>query len=942
MPARTVSRSALRLAALLMVLGLLPASAAAGTRTWIDGTGQWDVSGNWSPNGQPQAGDDVYLTQSDAIDRTVTYYNTTNPTAVLNTLRIDATATGTVTLDMPNTHSLKAFTAYIGYSGKGAMIVRSGGQASGFTGYLGYNSGSTGAATVTGAGSKWTNSLYLYAGYSGNGTLNVEAGGQVSDNNGYLGYNSGSTGAATVTGTGSTWNNSNALYVGRNGSGTLTVADGGLVTTGTLYASRSSLLGNGTITATQGAVLDTDLVFDAAHGTTQTLVFGTGGTLNLTVTSSGDLGAGYNGTGTLGIADGVTVKTTAGYLGYNSGSTGKATVTGAGSTWANSGYLYVGYNGKGALAVGDGGLVSTGTLYASLSDLSGNGNVTVTQGAVIDADLVFDSTHGTTQTLPFGTGGTLSLTVASTGILGVGHTRTGTLRIADAVVVTSASGYVGYYAGSTGTATVTGAGSTWTNSHELCVGQYGTGTLNILDGGRVSNTDGDLGVWRGSSGTARVDGSGSTWKNSVDLMVGFEGTGTLKILDGGSVSNTDGYLGVWSGSGGEATVDGTGSTWTTAGELYVGYEGTGTLKVLNGGSASSASGYVGMYIGSGSTATVHGAGSAWTNSQNLYIGYVSTGALTVQNGGAVSNTVGFLGRYSAATGTATVKGAGSKWTNSGTLYVGYDGSGTLKVSDGGRVTAKSVSVNSKSAVRLHVSGDDMLVLGDSSTTGSVTNNGTITHYADSFLAADTYTPISELGGRTMRWTGSGSCKAVGGIWNDAAKTFTVASATALPAGSTDTLGTGERLLFTDPGSGSQVGASFGSITGSPTFSAAPMSQGELAALVVMPGFEGLVLSAWDFDTTFSGGDDVLLSFAIGPGAQDPGVWRCADGVWTPYAADLLTYDSGGVLSFTVTDFSGYAVTAIPEPASAALLLAGLAGVLLRFRRAAATPAAVVR
>ena len=41
---------------------------------------------------------------------------------------------------------------------------------------------------------------------------NIEAGGQVSNTTGYLGYNSGSSGTATVTGDGSKWTNSGSLY----------------------------------------------------------------------------------------------------------------------------------------------------------------------------------------------------------------------------------------------------------------------------------------------------------------------------------------------------------------------------------------------------------------------------------------------------------------------------------------------------------------------------------------------------------------------------------------------------------------------------------------------------------------------------------------------------------------------------------------------------------
>jgi T5SS/PEP-CTERM-associated repeat protein len=45
---------------------------------------------------------------------------------------------------------------------------------------LGAVASSTGTATITGVGSKWTNSEALYVGYSGNGVLTITAGGLVS------------------------------------------------------------------------------------------------------------------------------------------------------------------------------------------------------------------------------------------------------------------------------------------------------------------------------------------------------------------------------------------------------------------------------------------------------------------------------------------------------------------------------------------------------------------------------------------------------------------------------------------------------------------------------------------------------------------------------------------------------------------------------------------
>ena len=111
------------------------------------------------------------------------------------------------------------------------------------------------------------------------------------------------------------------------------------------------------------------------------------------------------------------------------------------------------------------------------------------------------------------------------------------------------------------------------------VGKSGNGTLNIEAGGQVSSNYGYLGLYSGSTGTATVTGTGSTWTNGGRLYVGTSGSGTLNVEAGGQVSNTDGYLGYNSGSTGTATVTGTGSTWTNSGDLYVGYSGSGTLTV---------------------------------------------------------------------------------------------------------------------------------------------------------------------------------------------------------------------------------------------------------------------------------------------------------------------------------------------------------------------------
>ena len=70
----------------------------------------------------------------------------------------------------------------------------------------------------------------LYVGKPGRfGTLNVVTGGQVSNTAGHLGYQSTSTGVATITGVGSRWNNSGNMFVGRERNGTVDIIDFGLL-----------------------------------------------------------------------------------------------------------------------------------------------------------------------------------------------------------------------------------------------------------------------------------------------------------------------------------------------------------------------------------------------------------------------------------------------------------------------------------------------------------------------------------------------------------------------------------------------------------------------------------------------------------------------------------------------------------------------------------------
>ncbi|MDX8503547.1 autotransporter outer membrane beta-barrel domain-containing protein [Mesorhizobium sp. VK4C] len=268
--------------------------------------------------------------------------------------------------------------------------------------------------------------------------------------------------------------------------------------------------------------------------------------------------------------------------------------------------------------------------------------------------------------------------------LALGTNSTGTLTISNGGAVSDTVGHVGFGQG-TGTVTVDGTGSTWTNSGDLYIAERGVGTLDITNGGAVNNAMGSIGSHAGSNGMVTVDGAGSTWINSSNLFVGDQGTGALAITNGGAVTNLSGIVGNLAGSIGIATVDGVGSTWSN-GALAVGNAGTGALTISNGGVVTNSVGYAAYAEGSSGTVTVNGAGSTWANSSDLFIGDQGQGALTVSGGGAVSNALGYVGDFAGSTGIVLVDGAGSTWSNSADLYVGNFGAANVAVTNGGAIS----------------------------------------------------------------------------------------------------------------------------------------------------------------------------------------------------------------------------------------------------------------
>jgi autotransporter-associated beta strand protein/T5SS/PEP-CTERM-associated repeat protein len=528
----------------------------------------------------------------------------------------------------------------------GALLI-SGGSVTNHAGFLAYDFGSTGAATISDG--TWSNQSGLSIGREGVGTLLVN-GGSVASDYAILGETDRGTGSVAISS--GTWSNNLNLTVGNSGTGTLTV-NGGSVTNGDSYL--------GFYSGSTGAVT-------ISAGTWR---------------SSGDLIVGNSGAGTL-VVNGGSVASGYSYLGREEGSTGSATISSG--SWHAGSELSVGGGGVGALTV-SGGSVMSGDGYVG-RDAGSTGAATISSGSWDNSgDLSVGSSGTAVLTV---NGGTLSNRTGSVGVssgsvgtatissgswsnfgnLIVGLGGAGTLTVGGGSV-TNINGDLGRDAGATGAATITGG--TWSNSAELSVGRAGAGTLTISGGG-VTNTNGFLGRDVGSSGSATI--SSGTWSNSGDLNVGYNGSGTLTV-NGGSVANGTGLIGVFSGSTGAATISS--GSWSNSGDLTVGHSGTGTLAV-SGGSVTNIDGYLGRVAGSTGAATI--SGGTWSSSGLLTVGLGGTGVLTV-NGGSVTSTAGLLADFSNSVGEVTISSGG--WDNSGNLTVGNFGMATLTVS-GGSVT----------------------------------------------------------------------------------------------------------------------------------------------------------------------------------------------------------------------------------------------------------------
>jgi len=246
-----------------------------------------------------------------------------------------------------------------------------------------------------------------------------------------------------------------------------------------------------------------------------------------------------------------------------------------------------------------------------------------------------------------------------------------------------------------GTLTVGGEGGSGRLAGLIAVGNEADadidtpdGVLNVL-GGASLRVGGDALVasgW-GTIGSATVRGDDgndnpSTWQCGV-LNVGVCGLATVAVEDGGRLETTGGaMLGINGSLGADGRVDvaGIGSRWVSP-VIVVGVGGPGNLAVADGGTVETGS----MTLGNGWMAqgdlVISGSNSRVTVEPNqpgtmpVAVGAVWRGTLTIEGGGLLDgNGDAKVAGGQFAIGQATIEGPGSRWRVGGGLYLGGDDS----------------------------------------------------------------------------------------------------------------------------------------------------------------------------------------------------------------------------------------------------------------------------
>ncbi len=548
------------------------------------------------------------------------------------------------------------------------------------------------------------------------------------------------------------------------------------------------------------------------------------------------------------------------------------------------------------------------------STISGTGRMAVAGTGTVALTGLASGT-GTFDLAVSVSGGQLLIGSTGTNPLALGRSGVGAVEVSGGSLRSGAA-FLGAAPGGIGMATI--SGGTWsTNTRLLHVGYSGTGTMNIT-GGRVVNSNGVIGSMNDGVGSVAI--SDGTWRSNGSLFVGgyqgSTGKGEL-IVTGGEVSNNTGSIGISVGANGSAIVSG--GQWNTAGSLTVANLGSGSLTVA-GGLVTCASGVIGTGTSGVGLATI--TGGTWSTAGGLVVGGSGVGVLTVSGSGAAGGTVIVGGTLSrGAAGTIAIESGGTlrigSGTTTGVLATDLVNNGAIVFAPSGTsVLAHAVSGTGSLTVagpgRLVVAGTSGLAGAATVAGGSLLVNGAL--------------------GSTAVWVEAGGLLGGTGVISGAVTINR--NATLAPGASIETLLVGDATWLdgsafaveVDSSVPLSVAADLLRVSGDVTISGTVSL--DLLDLAASPALfpVGTTLSLMSYSGTWNGG-----LFRIGGAAvADNASLMLGSQLWT------IDYDATtGGTNFSSEYFPGgrfVNLTAVPEPATLGLLLAGLCcavGPLLR-------------
>ncbi|MFZ0827369.1 MAG: hypothetical protein WAO02_08085 [Verrucomicrobiia bacterium] len=496
--------------------------------------------------------------------------------------------------------------------------------------------------------------------------------------NASIGYNaSAQSNRVVVTDADSIWNDSGEFHIGDTGSfSELDILNGGLVTDvygmiGYAVSSHDNLV----VVSDPGSVWQSMYVeVGLQSGTNNQLV----------VTNGGQVISGV------------------GALGLGKGGSSVAWVTGNNSVWTNSGPLTVGSYGSSCLLV----VTNGGKLFSGSSTVGGMNS------GIINETVVITGAGSSWSSSLFwlgkfsGVGNRLNLlnggTVTASGLDIGSYSSSNLLTVADA--------------GSALQCQTFALGSEFSSTANQCIISNGA-TLAVLSS--IQPT-----LIQGTFTAATITGAGSVWTNAGDFQFG-QVSNTLAITSGGRLVNNNAYINNTYSilNPNIIIVAGANSLWNNRADLHVADVGT-QLLVTNGGTVIDNNGYLGDSAGNNNNyALVSGPRSVWTNRAGLYIGnYGDTNQLVVADLGLVWAQNFYLGANSASTNNRTTVIGGS-------LVVTNFGSGTVNLVRGtltlnsGLVQCDTLMCSSPAFARLVFNGGALQMHNSSVAAGSLLTVG---------------------------------------------------------------------------------------------------------------------------------------------------------------------------------------------------------------------------